>query len=218
MPSPLFYIFAALMIVGALMVVFMRNPVSSALSMVLSFIGLAGLFIGINAYFVGILQVLVYAGAIMVLFIFIIMLLDLQKEEAHPRRVASIAAGVLIPLVFVIQLAGVLTSDQDSPTAPKLELKQAAANYDEGTIIHKRLADERLPDTHLIGRKIFTEFNFPLQVIAVLLLVATVGCVALSKKATVTAAKVPTKKHIPTVESSSVPQVKAEPTNEKKPA
>ena len=79
------------MIVGALMVVFMRNPVSSALSMVLSFIGLAGLFIGINAYFVGILQVLVYAGAIMVLFIFIIMLLDLQKEESHPRRAASIA-------------------------------------------------------------------------------------------------------------------------------
>jgi len=195
------------MLVGGLMVVFMRNPVSSALSMVLSFIGLAGLFIGINAYFVGILQVLVYAGAIMVLFIFIIMLLDLQKEESHPRKVASIAAGVLIPLVLIFQLVGVLTSDQDSPTAPELKLKEAAANFDEGTMIHKRLADERLPDTHLIGRKIFTEFNFPLQIIAVLLLVATVGCVALSKKATVTATKTPSKRHIPKVESNSVPQV-----------
>ena len=59
MPSPLFYLFALLMVVGGLMVVFMKNPVSSALSMVLSFIGLSGLFIGLNAYFVGILQVLV---------------------------------------------------------------------------------------------------------------------------------------------------------------
>ncbi len=218
MPSPLFYIFATLMIVGALMVVFMRNPVSSALSMVLSFIGLAALFIGINAYFVGIIQVLVYAGAIMVLFIFIIMLLDLQKEESHPRRAASIAAGVFIPLILIVQLVGVLTSDQESPSAPKLELKQAAANFDEGTMIHKRLADQRLPDTHLIGRKIFTEFNFPLQIIAVLLLVATVGCVALSKKATVTTVKSPSKRHIPKVESSSVPQVKAESTNEQKPS
>ena len=66
MPSPLFYLFAAIMVAGGLMVVLMRNPVSSALSMVLSFIGLAGLFIGLNSYFVGILQILVYAGAIMV--------------------------------------------------------------------------------------------------------------------------------------------------------
>ena len=81
MPSPLFYLFAAIMLIGGTMVVFMRNPVSSALSMVLSFLGLAALFVGLNAYLIGILQILVYAGAIMVLFIFIIMLLDLKKEE-----------------------------------------------------------------------------------------------------------------------------------------
>jgi len=209
MPSPIFYIFAAIMIVGGLMVVFMRNPVSSALSMVLSFIGLAGLFIGLNAYFVGILQVLVYAGAIMVLFIFIIMLLDLKKEESHPRKGAAMAAGVIIPVILLIQLIGVLSAEKESPSAPKLALQEAAADYKEDTIIHKRLADERLPDVHLIGQKLFTEYNFPIQVIAVLLLVATVGCVALSKKAPVDVAKSTSKKRVPTIAKKPAPVVKA---------
>ncbi len=182
MPSPFFYIFAAMMLIGGLMVVFMRNPVSSALSMVLSFLGLAGIFIGLNAYFVGILQILVYAGAIMVLFIFIIMLLDLKKEESHPRKGIAITAGVLIPALFIIQLAGVLMTDQRSPLAPELTLEAAAKDYEPESVIAQKLANGSLPDVHLIGQKLFTDYNFPLQVIAVLLLVATVGCVALSKK------------------------------------
>lgn len=182
MPLPIFYIFAAMMLTGGLMVVFMRNPVSSALSMVLSFLGLAGIFIGLNAYFVGILQILVYAGAIMVLFIFIIMLLDVKDEEAHPRKGIALTAGILIPVVLLIQLAGILVSDEKSPSAPALSLTVAAEDYDQNSVIYKKLSGGSLPDIHLIGRKLFTEYNFPLQVIAVLLLVATVGCVALSKK------------------------------------
>ncbi len=182
MPSPFFYIFAAMMLSGGLMVIFMRNPVSSALSMVLSFLGLAGIFIGLNAYFVGILQILVYAGAIMVLFIFIIMLLDVKDEESHPRKGLAITAGVLIPVALIIQLAGVILTDDKSPSAPPLTLEAAAADYKQESVIHKKLSSGSLPDVHLIGRKLFTEYNFPLQVIAVLLLVATVGCVALSKK------------------------------------
>lgn len=182
MPSPFFYIFAAMMLSGGLMVIFMRNPVSSALSMVLSFLGLAGIFIGLNAYFVGILQILVYAGAIMVLFIFIIMLLDVKDEESHPRKGLAITAGVLIPVALIIQLAGVILTDDKSSSAPPLTLEAAAADYKQESVIHKKLSSGSLPDVHLIGRKLFTEYNFPLQVIAVLLLVATVGCVALSKK------------------------------------
>ena len=190
MPSPLFYLFAAIMVAGGLMVVLMRNPVSSALSMVLSFIGLAGLFIGLNSYFVGILQILVYAGAIMVLFIFIIMLLDVKKEEKDNWKGRSLAVGIAIPAVLLIQLAGVLSTMENSRQVPELDFKQALAAtnvdgeplYKEGTMIHQRLESKRLPDTHLIGQKLFTDYNFPLQVIAVLLLVATVGCVTLSKK------------------------------------
>ena len=182
MPSPFFYIFAAMMLSGGLMVIFMRNPVSSALSMVLSFLGLAGIFIGLNAYFVGILQILVYAGAIMVLFIFIIMLLDVKEEESHPRKGLAITAGVLIPVALIIQLTGVILTNDKSSSAPPLTLEAAAADYKQDSVIHKKLISGSLPDVHLIGRKLFTEYNFPLQVIAVLLLVATVGCVALSKK------------------------------------
>lgn len=172
------------MVAGGLMVVLMRNPVSSALAMVLSFIGLAGIFTGLNAYFVGILQILVYAGAIMVLFIFIIMLLDLKKEEKIHRKGTTLLVGIVLPIVFVIQLAGVLSTQQESPTAPELDFKQAieAGDYGEDSIIVKRMDDQRLPDVHLIGRKLYNDYNFPLQVIAVLLLTATIGCVTLSKK------------------------------------
>ncbi len=172
------------MLSGAVMVVLMRNPVSSALAMLLSFIGLAGIFTGLNAYLIGVLQILVYAGAIMVLFLFIIMLLDLKKEEKLPRTSKAVLAGVLIPVVLILQLAAVLSTDQHSPTAPELQLTEAAANFKEDSIIHTKLKDGNLPDIHLLGRKLYTDYNFPLQMVAVLLLSATIGCVTLSKKST----------------------------------
>ena len=220
MPSPLFYLFAALMVAGGLMVVLMRNPVSSALSMVLSFIGLAGLFIGLNAYFVGILQILVYAGAIMVLFIFIIMLMDVKQEEKGSLKAAAVVAAIAIPMVLLIQLTGVLSTIENSPTAPKINFQAAlaqtnddgTATYKEDTMIHKRLTAGRLPDTHLIGHKLFTDYNFPLQIIAALLLVATVGSVTLSKKPTPLLATnkpaPPKKKKEPEVAATPAPEAK----------
>ena len=84
--SPLFfYIFTVLAVAGAVALVCFRNPVSSAMSMVVSFIGLAALFVGLNAYFVGVIQILVYAGAIMVLFLFIIMNADLFHLGIHSK-------------------------------------------------------------------------------------------------------------------------------------
>ena len=77
----LFYIFSAIMIVLGLGVIVSRNPVTSAMCLVGSFLGLAALFIQLDAFFIGIIQILVYAGAVMVLFLFIIMLLDLKAEE-----------------------------------------------------------------------------------------------------------------------------------------
>ncbi|MBK1789995.1 NADH-quinone oxidoreductase subunit J family protein [Persicirhabdus sediminis] len=185
MPSILFYIFSAIMCLGALMVIFNRNPVASALSMLLSFISLAAIFIGLNSYLIGILQILVYSGAVMVLFIFIIMLLDLQKEDKDAFKPAAIAAGIIIPIVLLIQLASVLHvshQDEQYSQAPELELAEAAKNFPEGSVIATDLSAGKLPDVHLIGHYLFTDYNFPIQVIAVLLLSATVGCVVLSKK------------------------------------
>jgi len=181
MPLPFFYAFSALAVAGAIALVSFRNPVASAMWMVVSFIGLAALFIGLNAYFVGILQILVYAGAIMVLFLFIIMLLDVKVEERIKTRPAFLAAGVLIPVLFMIQLTGVLQQTPDEPHQP-LDLKAAAKQFDDRPAIQQNLDAETLPDVHLIGNTLFTRYNFPLQVVGILLLVATVGVVALSKK------------------------------------
>jgi NADH-quinone oxidoreductase subunit J len=84
-----FYAFSGFAVIGALALVAFKNPVSSAMSMVASFLGLAALFISLNAYFVGIIQILVYAGAIMVLFVFIILLLDLRPRSARPNTTPS---------------------------------------------------------------------------------------------------------------------------------
>ena len=145
MPSYLFWLFATVMLIGGAAVIAFRNPVSSALSVVTCFVGLAGLFIGLSAFFVGVIQILVYTGAVMVLFLFIIMLLDLKDEEKRAKGIAPLAAGV-------------------------------------GLVIATSLTAGRLPDVQLIGHTLFTQYNLPLQILGVLLLVATIGVVALSKK------------------------------------
>ena len=195
-----FYAFAALSVIGAIALVCFRNPVSSAISMVGSFVGLAALFIGLNAYFVGIIQILVYAGAIMVLFLFIIMLLDLKTPSTFKRSSPLIVVGgLIIPFTFVIQLSTVLSEVRgESPNA--LPLREAAKSFydqerdpDNQSEIYNSLQKKSLPDVNLIGLTLFGHkgdnasirtpgYNFPLQITGVLLLVATVGVVALSLK------------------------------------
>ena len=104
MPPLLFWIFALLMLVFGAAVVINRNPVASALSLVVSFLGLAALFMSLDAYFVGIIQVLVYAGAIMVLFLFIIMLLDLRAEKLRKINWLASAGGLVVALALLMQI------------------------------------------------------------------------------------------------------------------
>src|SRR5215213_6926379 len=104
----LFWLFALLMLVFATSVVLNRNPVASALSLVVSFLGLAALFISLDAFFIGVIQVLVYAGAVMVLFLFIIMLLDIGAEERRKLNLFALGGGAIISVIFVAQLYGVL--------------------------------------------------------------------------------------------------------------
>jgi NADH-quinone oxidoreductase subunit J len=190
MPSYLFWLFATIMLIGGVAVIAFRNPVSSALAMVTSFVGLAAMFIGLSAFFVGVIQILVYSGAIMVLFLFIIMLLDLKDEKRRSDSLAPLAAGLVLVGVFFIQLVGVLSHKLPNQTAPPLDkavLAAAAVDYKEGeekipTKISTALESGSLPDVHIIGRTLFMEYNLPLQILGVLLLVSTVGVVTLSRK------------------------------------
>jgi len=164
MQLALFWIFAVLTLAFALGVVFLRSPVSSAMSLVMSFIGLAALFVTLDAFFIGIIQVLVYAGAVMVLFLFIIMLLDIRHDERRPVKLAAWAGGGIVVGGFLAALTQVLVS-QPALNQTKPDLVQPAVN-----------------DVAEVGFALFRNFNLPFQVIGVLLLVATIGVVVLSRK------------------------------------
>ena len=161
----LFWIFSLLMLGFGAAVVINRSPVASALSLVVSFLGLAALFVMLDAYFIGVIQILVYAGAVMVLFLFIIMLLDLRAEQRRKINTVAFAGGVLVALALFFEIYSVVhkmrASDEPFPPLPPLV---------------------KVNDVHNIGLLLFDRYNLPFQVIGILVLVATVGVIVLSKR------------------------------------
>jgi NADH-quinone oxidoreductase subunit J len=164
MPAFLFWIFALLMLVFGAAVVINRNPIASALNLVVSFLGLAALFMSLDAYFVGIIQVLVYAGAIMVLFLFIIMLLDLRAEKLRKINWVASAGGVIVALVLLTQIFYVIGN-----------LQAAQKTFPP-------LVRSTTDDVRNIGLLLFENYTLPFQIVGVLVLVATIGVVLLSKR------------------------------------
>ena len=163
MTPGLFWIFATLMLLFAVSVVVQSNPVSSALSLVVCFIALAALFVSLDAFFIGVIQVLVYAGAVMVLFVFIIMLLDLKAEVKRRVTPVALVAGLIVSFGFVGAITRVLAGfGPGKATAPAIALP--------------------VEDVKTVGTLLFTSYNLPLQIVGVLLLVATIGVIVLSKR------------------------------------
>jgi NADH-quinone oxidoreductase subunit J len=160
----LFWIFAAQMMVFGAFVLINRNHVASALSLVVSFISLAALFISLDAYFICIIQVLVYAGAIMVLFLFIIMLLDLRAESLRQINWVASAGGLAVTLIFVTQVLIVVN-----------HFKFARQTF-------PTLTAPTTDDTHHIGLLLFSNYTLPFQIVGVIILVATIGVVILSRR------------------------------------
>src|SRR3984885_15564049 len=101
MPAALFWTFVLIMLIFSVMVVVNRSPVASALSLVVCFLALAALYISLDAFFLGVIQILVYAGAVMVLFLFIIMLLDLKAEQRRRFNLIAMFGGVIVIVLFV---------------------------------------------------------------------------------------------------------------------
>src|SRR5437868_8921592 len=104
----LFWLFAFVMLVFGAAVVINRNPIASALSLVVCFMGLSALFMSLDAFFIGIIQVLVYAGAVMVLFLFIIMLLDLRAEVRRKINLVTFVGGFLVAFSLLVQILAVI--------------------------------------------------------------------------------------------------------------
>jgi NADH-quinone oxidoreductase subunit J len=160
----LFWMFALLMLVFGAAVIINRNPVASALSLVVSFLGLAALFMSLDAYFIGIIQVLVYAGAVMVLFLFIIMLLDLRAEARRQINWLASAGAIAVALILLLQIFYVIG-----------HFKSARQPFPP-------LAGSTTDDIWNIGALLFSNYNLPFQIIGVLVLVATIGVVLLSRR------------------------------------
>jgi len=163
LPDILFYVFACLTLVCGFLVVlnpFSTNPVTSAMFLVLAIACLAGLFVLLHAFFLAAVQILVYAGAVMVLFLFVIMLLDLPAEERRGVKRAGIVLGVIsVGTIITLLLRSLVRSPLNPDATPTLE---------GGT----------LP----LGRLLFTQYLLPFEIISLLLLVAMVGVILLSKK------------------------------------
>ncbi|MEY2559484.1 MAG: NADH-quinone oxidoreductase subunit [Verrucomicrobiota bacterium] len=164
MPAFLFWIFALVMLGFGVAVVINRNPIASALSLVVCFMGLSALFMSLDAFFIGIIQVLVYAGAVMVLFLFIIMLLDLRAETRRKINVVAVVGGAAVAVAFFLQIYFVIgqLSVAKHPFPP--------------------LGAAKMDDVHNIGFLLFSNYNLPFQIIGVLVLVATIGVIVLSKR------------------------------------
>jgi NADH-quinone oxidoreductase subunit J len=164
MQACLFYLFAALTLLCGVLVIanpFTRNPVTSAMFLVLTIVSMAGLFVLLHAFFLAAVQILVYAGAVMVLFLFVIMLLDLKEEERRKIKAGAGLLGVVAAgCVAVIMIIVIRQSNTGVGLTPATV---------EGSTID-------------LGKRLFTNYALPFELISLVLLVAMIGTILLSKK------------------------------------
>ncbi|MDD5180581.1 MAG: NADH-quinone oxidoreductase subunit J, partial [Gallionellaceae bacterium] len=158
-----FYLFAALTVFAALRVITARNPVHAALFLVLAFFSMAGIWMLLEAEFLAITLVLVYVGAVMVLFLFVVMMLDVDLVQLREGFWRWFPFGLLLAAVMVFEMVAVLGNRQTAETGDKLV--RHAADYS---------------NTKELGRLIYTDYVYAFELAAVLLLIAIVAAIALT--------------------------------------
>lgn len=158
----MFYIFATGAVISALIMVTNKKPVSAAFSLIVTMFCLAGLYVLLDAHLIAALQIIVYAGAIMVLFLFVIMLLNVKEKEGGLRgKILFQFGGILIVGYIFIKIVGLIGKGD-------LPAKMGGAIQGFGT-------------TRVVGSMLFTDFLFPFEIASILLLAAIVGAVILAK-------------------------------------
>ena len=158
-----FYLFSAILIASAVMVIAAKNPVHSVLFLILAFFNAAGLFVLMGAEFLAMILVVVYVGAVAVLFLFIVMLLDVDFARLRQGFVQYLPQGLLIALVVAIELIYVVSGLGPSPRA-------AAAATPEGT----------LTNTAALGEVLYTRYFYFFQAAGMILLTAMIGAIVLT--------------------------------------
>ena len=167
MITTFFILFSILAIVSAIMMITHKNPVYSAIFLIITFFSIAGFYFLLEAQFIAIVQIIVYAGAIMVLFLFVMMLLNLKRETRLPiGRPFQVALGsgfalILLVQVFLIVRTGIQVTKAGEFSPEKIN---------------------EIGSVEVIGSQLFTNFLFPFEAASVLLLVGIVGAIILGRK------------------------------------
>jgi len=167
LPKLFFGYFAVVITVLSLLVVTRRNPVHSVMWMLLLFFNLASMYLFLNAEFIAAIQVIVYAGAILVLFLFVVLLLNLREELQTDRFVGSWPAGLVIALALLVSLGFAVSS-----FVPGMSGKYTIDYIQKETF------------TKVLGQVLYTEYLFPFEIASLILLVSIIGAIVLAKKRT----------------------------------
>jgi NADH-quinone oxidoreductase subunit J len=161
----LFYLFAAVLLVSAAMVVSARNPVHSVLFLILSFFNAAALFLIAGAEFLAMILVIVYVGAVAVLFLFVVMMLDVDFAQLRSGFQRYLPVGATVGVVLFLELAAVLGGWKLAPTAVQLRMSPVPAG---------------VSNTEALGRILYTDYVFLFQTAGLILLVAMIGAIVLT--------------------------------------
>jgi NADH-quinone oxidoreductase subunit J len=165
LPKLFFGYFAVVMIALSLLIITRRNPVHSVLLMLALFFHIAGLYLFLNAEFLSAIQIILYAGAILVLFLFVIMMLNLKEELTTERFIGewpiSIALGLSILMFFVFGISKLLQGPSGQYTIERIKSET---------------------HTKAVGKLLYTDYLFPFEIVSIVLLVAIVGALVLAKK------------------------------------
>jgi NADH-quinone oxidoreductase subunit J len=162
MAQVIFYILAALAVASGIMVVTRRNAIHAAIYLVITMCAIAGLFVQLGSYFIAALQIIVYAGAIMVLFLFVIMMLNLKKDEfGFDSRVFQRVFGFMLGVIFLIQLVIVATKFPSRNSQP---------------------VDLAMGNVNALAKKLFYDYLYPFEIVGVLLLAAVIGAFVIARR------------------------------------
>jgi NADH-quinone oxidoreductase subunit J len=183
MTNAVFWFFAVLAVGSAALCIVQRNPVSAALWLVSTMFSLAAIYVLLNAQFIAAIQVLVYAGAVMVLFLFVIMLLNLGHASSDIRGPSSVAAALVIVGLLLVEL---LTLWRYSPGRLAAEVAQAPGMRDPAAAFAAGISARQDAVTHgvvgSIAAPLFQIYLVPFEITSILLLAAIIGAVVLAKR------------------------------------
>jgi NADH-quinone oxidoreductase subunit J len=160
-----FYLFAAVMLISALLVIVSRNPVHSVLFLILAFFNAAALFLIAGAEFLAMILVVVYVGAVAVLFLFVVMMLDIDFEELRGGFQRYAGVGAAVGAALLVEFALAFGGWKLAPSAELLRMSPIPAN---------------VSNTEALGRVLYTDYIFPFQMAGLVLLVAMIGAIVLT--------------------------------------